>query len=208
MCSTHSFFFFFPSNFQSSFFNKKIKFQNSWNIHERSWIITNWINMQQDCVFYTDWSIRKRRIQRKKGGEGNYGSKLRLNLLSLSLSRFIIWRKGGGGKTDPWNLEASRKQNVRLFVILSKHYAISTCLVSDERTRFAYEQLSFASLSFDKIRLIARLTTNRTRSFLLRVSWSRRSERFRLSRFITIIIEDSTHRKISSFLSLPLCRKT
>lgn len=141
------FFFFFPSNFQSSFFNKKIKFQNSWNIHERSWIITNWINMQQDCVFYTDWSIRKRRIQRKRGGGGkNYGSKLRLNLLSFSLSIYNLeeGRRGEDRPLEPGSFPKAKCSIIRYPLETLRHFNVSRFRRAHAvRVRATFVRLSF-----------------------------------------------------------------
>lgn len=147
VCARHIlFFFFFPSNFQSSFFNKKIKFQNSWNIHERSWIITNWINMQQDCVFYTDWSIRKRRIQRKRGGK-----KLRFKIavkssLSFSLSIYNLeeGRRREDRSLEPGSFPKAKCSIIRYPLETLRHFNVSRFRRAHAvRVRATFVRLSF-----------------------------------------------------------------
>lgn len=87
---------------------RKIKFQNSWNIHERPWIITNRINMEQDCKFCIGYD------------------RLRGKITVLSLARFILWKR----KEE--NRNVSRRVSSRNDSALRFQRA---CLVSDKRAR-------------------------------------------------------------------------
>lgn len=87
---------------------RKIKFQNSWNIHERPWIITNRINMEQDCKFCIGYD------------------RLRGKITVLSFARFILWKR----KEE--NRNVSRRVSSRNDSALRFQRA---CLVSDKRAR-------------------------------------------------------------------------